>query len=286
MTHVSAINIVNLVGSRSHNLGATTKQTTGKTGRKRIDNIEHFNIDPTSLLDDNARQHKKPKVLSLGTIAKRDAIDSVVSLEARMEDVISEPSLYYPFLQNIPQIVDLQSKESALGTQTMVSNNEDMTLSVSTRGLHLIVRNTVKEKLFRKLKFFDKRKHGSYSTKTNTVCGMLIKLGNILAVEADHKWWDTMRSTVMRTHTDHRNNCIEAMRLRFRGTFTFCDTHEDCELCFLMLSQFLLQTFWGHRMYYPKLQCRRCVSQNIAWRIERSLHARNAYKYGTLRSID
>ncbi len=267
MTHVSAINVVNLVGSRSHNLGAMTKQTTGKTGRKRIENIEHFNIDPTSLLDDNARQKKKPKVLSLGTIAKRDAIDSVASIEARMEEVISEPSLCYPFLQNVPQIVDLQSKQNVLGTQTMVSNNEDMTLSVSTRGLHLIVRNIVKEKRFRKLKFFDKRKHGSYSTKTNTVCGMLIKLGNISAVEADHKWWDTMGSTVMRTHTDHRNNCIKAMRLRFWGTFTCCDTHEDCELCLLMLSQFLLQTVWGRRMSYPKLQCRRCVSQNIAWRI-------------------
>jgi preprotein translocase subunit SecA len=197
-----------------------TKQTTGKTGRKRIENIEHFNFDPTSLLDDNPRQEKKPKVQSVGTIAKRDAIDSVVSIEAQIQEVISEPSLRYPFLQNVPQIVDLQSKQNVLGTQTMVSINEDMTLSVSTQGLHLIVRNIVKEKLFRKLKFFDKRKHGSYSTKTNTVCGMLIKLGNISAVEADHKWWDTMRSTVMRTHTDHRNNCIKAMRLRFRGTFT------------------------------------------------------------------
>jgi hypothetical protein len=70
VTHVSAINNVNLVGSRSHNLGTMTKQTTGKTGRKRIDNIEHFNIDPTSLIDDNARQHKT-KVLSLGTITKQ-----------------------------------------------------------------------------------------------------------------------------------------------------------------------------------------------------------------------
>ncbi len=140
-------------------------------------------------------------------------------------------------------------------------------LSVSTQGLHLIVQNIVKEKLFSKLKFFDKRKHGSYSTKTNSVCSMLIKLGNILAVEDDHKWWDTMRSTVMRTHTDHRNNCIKAMQLCFWGTFTCCDTHEDCELCFLMLPQFLLQTIWGCRMSHPKLQCRRCVSQNIAWRI-------------------
>lgn len=224
VTHVAAINYVNLVGSRSHNLGAMTKQTSGKTGRKRNDNIEHFNIDPTSLIDDNARQHKT-KVLSLGTITKPDAIGSGVSLEARMEEVISEPSVCYLNVHNVPHIVDLQSQHGALGTHTMVSNNEDMTLSVSTRGLHLIVRNIVKEKLFRKLKFFDKRKHGSYSTKTNTVCGMLIKLGNISSVEADYKWWDAMRSTVMRTHTDHRNNCIKAMRLRFRGTCTCRDDH-------------------------------------------------------------
>jgi hypothetical protein len=224
------INNVKLVGSQSHNLGAMTKQTSGKTRRKRNDNIDHFNIDPTSLIDDNARQHKT-KVLSLGTITKPDAIKSGVSLEERKEEIISEPSVCYLNMHSVPHIVDLNANHAALSTHTMVSNNEDMTLSVSTRGLHLIVRNIVKEKVFRKLKFFDKRKHGSYSTKTNTVCGMLIKLGNISSVEADYKWWDAMRSTVMRTHTDHRNNCIKAMRLRFRGTCTYHDKHEDLAMC-------------------------------------------------------
>jgi hypothetical protein len=58
---------------------------------------------------------------------KLNAIDIGVLPEARMEEVSSEPSLCYPYLQNVPQIVDLQSKESAFGTHTMVSNNEDMT---------------------------------------------------------------------------------------------------------------------------------------------------------------
>jgi hypothetical protein len=178
VTHVSAINNVNLVGSWSHNLGAMTKQKTGKTGRKRIDNFEHFNIDPTSLIDDNARQHKT-KLLLLGTITKPDAIVSVVSLEAQMEEVIPKPSVSYPNVHNVPHIVDSHSKHGALGTHTMVSNNEDMTSSVSAQGLHLIVQNIAKEKLFCKPMFFDKRKHGSYNTKTNTVCGMVIKLGNI-----------------------------------------------------------------------------------------------------------
>ncbi len=100
----------------------------------------------------------------------------------------------------------------------------------------------MKEKLFCKLKFFEKRNHGSYNTKTNTVYGILIKLGNISSVEANYKWWDMMRSTVMRTHTDHCNNCTKAMRLCFRGTFTCRDKHDDHALCLIILSQFLLQT--------------------------------------------
>ena len=71
---------------------------------------------------------------------------------------------------------------------------------------------------------------------------MLIKLGNISAVEADYKWWDTLRSSVMRTNTDHRNSCIKAMRLRFRGTCTFRDTKQDpCAILFLSTNLVSLQ---------------------------------------------
>jgi hypothetical protein len=47
--HVSVVNDVNAVSSQSHNLGAMAKQTSGKTGHKRIDNIEHFNIASNKL---------------------------------------------------------------------------------------------------------------------------------------------------------------------------------------------------------------------------------------------
>ncbi len=128
-----------------------------RQGTNALTTLNTSTLPPTSLIDDNARQNKKTKVISLGTITKPNAIDIGVLPEARMEEVLSKPFLCYPYLQNILQIVDLQSKQSALGTHTMVSNNEDMILSVSTQGLHLIVRNIVKEKLFCKLKFFDKR---------------------------------------------------------------------------------------------------------------------------------
>jgi hypothetical protein len=156
----------------------------------------------------------------------------------------------------------------------MVSNSEDMTLSVPTRGLHLIVQNIVKGKLFCNLKFFDKRNHGSYSTKPNTVCGMLIKLGNISSVQADYKWWDTMCSTVMHTHANHRNNCVKAMWLCFQG---ICRQSHNCGVRAMCLFHHITyhlfhhityhKTLCGGRMSYPKSQCRQRVSQNFAQRV-------------------
>ena len=50
-------------------------------------------------------------------------------------------------------------------------HTDDMTLSVSTKGLHLIVKECIKKQLFCRLKFFDKHKHGPFSNSTKTVCG-------------------------------------------------------------------------------------------------------------------
>jgi hypothetical protein len=40
----------------------------------------------------------------------------------------------------------------------------DMTLSISTDGLRLIVRNCIKKELFKKMKFFHEEIHGAYNT--------------------------------------------------------------------------------------------------------------------------
>jgi len=85
-------------------------------------------------------------------------------------------------------------------------HTDDMTLSVSIKGLHLIVKECIKKHLFRRLKFFDKRKHGSFSTSTKTVCGLVVKLCNLSSIEANHAWWESTRPTILKIHTDHRNN--------------------------------------------------------------------------------
>ena len=124
-------------------------------------------------------------------------------------------------LPNPPSSIRVDAAENA---QMMTSNKPatlieggEMTLSVSLDGLRGMVRGVVKTRLFPKVKFLIKEKHGMYAHRQETVCGMVMKHCNISAVDTTSEWWDELRPTIFRTHTDHRNNCIKAIRLRYRG---------------------------------------------------------------------
>ena len=80
------------------------------------------------------------------------------------------------------------------------------------------IRNCVKLRVFRKLKFFVKMFHSDYTEDPHTVCADMMRYCKIVpGTDYARLWWLETRVLVMRTHTDHRNNCIKAMRLRYRG---------------------------------------------------------------------
>jgi hypothetical protein len=82
-----------------------------------------------------------------------------------------------------------------------------------------MVRDCVKTKLFRRLKFFKKDVHGLYNLRNSTVCAMIVGNCNVSRADADETWWANMRKLVVCTHSDRRNNVIKNVRLRFRGKF-------------------------------------------------------------------
>ncbi len=102
--------------------------------------------------------------------------------------------------------------------QPMVSHAPcDMTLSASTKQLQVLVTGCVKQQLFRRVKFFDDDMHGDYDYNPESVCGMVRNYCNVASVETNLQWWHETRKKIKRTLGNHRNNCIKAMRLRFRG---------------------------------------------------------------------
>ena len=72
----------------------------------------------------------------------------------------------------------------------------DMTLSVSTKQLQVLVTGCVKQQLFWRVKFFDDDLHGHYDNNPNSVCGMVRNYCNVSSVETNLQWWYETRKKI------------------------------------------------------------------------------------------
>lgn len=88
--------------------------------------------------------------------------------------------------------------------------------SFTDTTLRSIIKNCIKDHIFRKCKFYHRDKHGMFDTSPSSMCGQIMKH---CSLEADATWWYQMRMVVVKTHTDHRNNCIKRLNARFKGPF-------------------------------------------------------------------
>jgi hypothetical protein len=77
--------------------------------------------------------------------------------------------------------------------------------TLSAVGTCTSIRTGVKQLLFRRLKFFNRTKHGGYDLRPNSVCGIVIATCNVQPKDATPTWWADIRTSIVRTHTDHRN---------------------------------------------------------------------------------
>ena len=91
--------------------------------------------------------------------------------------------------------------------------------SFTDTTLRSIIKNCIKDHIFRKCKFYHRDKHGMYDTSPMSMCGQIMKH---CSLKADATWWYQMRMVVVKTHTDHRNNCIKRLNARFKGTEVTC----------------------------------------------------------------
>ena len=86
--------------------------------------------------------------------------------------------------------------------------------AVATTTLVNTVKTCVKTHTFRICKFYNRDLHSHYRTSGKTMCGQILRQCNL---DADAAWWYQMRPTVIKTLTDHRNNCIKRINARFKG---------------------------------------------------------------------
>lgn len=83
-----------------------------------------------------------------------------------------------------------------------------------------LVRSFVKKVLFKKVKFWDKDTYGMYSVQPKTVCSLFFQENSFpKAMSHDTRagHWYSYLPLVGTLHTDHRNNCIKAMKKSYQS---------------------------------------------------------------------
>ena len=152
-----------------------------------------------------------------------------VSYHAGIESskVFSDPTENKSAMINQPTPESVVSSFAPAPYATVRHNDHciDMSLAISSDGMRGIIKECVKQKLFRCVKFFDREKHGFFSENLNTACGLVMKFCNIVSTSQQQAlaWWREIRPVVIRTISDHRNNCITSMQTRyFRKYFRLC----------------------------------------------------------------
>jgi hypothetical protein len=126
------------------------------------------------------------------------------------------------FWSSMPEAVKSTPMISQSMIMHMVNDHEhdtalNMRLQNTNKAQRLMVKDCVKTKLFRRLKFFTKGIHDLYDHRPGSVCAMIIANCNATHEEATVTWWSDMTKLVKYTITDYRNNVIKTMRLRFEG---------------------------------------------------------------------
>jgi hypothetical protein len=110
---------------------------------------------------------------------------------------------------SIMHLVDDHDSDNAL----------NMRLQNAIKSQRLVVKDCVRTKLFRRLKFFTEGIHDLYDYRPGSVCAMIIANCNATHKEATITWWSDMCKLIKNTLSDHRNNAIKTMRIRFEGKY-------------------------------------------------------------------
>jgi hypothetical protein len=237
-------------------MGKGTKQLqplstlAGRKGKTNKTSFTAMSVDPTTLLQSyshdvcnkvvsdtntasllNGVKHALPLASACqqsgipNQVSKNDTVNSS-HLGAQDPPVMTNTTSMGSIHCGLPGTISTATYPASLMlTTTIPSMNLDMSMTLSEDHMTKIVKECVKAKLFRAIKFFDREKHGFYSEAPNTACGKIIKHTNVVingGIKQAREWWKEIRKTVISTIGNHRNNCIKNIRNKFNGKFKVC----------------------------------------------------------------
>jgi hypothetical protein len=120
---------------------------------------------------------------------------------------------------SLPGLIVVNKSSAIISQQTSLLThsgiNIDMSLTqISDPNFCHIISQCIKLQVFCRCKFYNKEHHGTYNETPTSFFGMVLKYCNIIANKA---WWYNTQKMIAITHTNHCNNCIKAVKLKFKG---------------------------------------------------------------------
>ena len=194
-------------------------------------------LDPASVLDDDEPATCYSEYLrNVGTLASRS--DYALTDNTRSHQLAWKVNNSQQFMHSspnqayssLPDALYLQKSINCIPLRPSKTVSTSPEVVANVLALHMQLQNTivsqrhmvrdcVKTKSFRRLKFFKKDVHGLHDLRNGTVCAMIVANCIVTMADADKVWWANMRKLVVCTHTDRRNNVIKNIRPRFCGKF-------------------------------------------------------------------
>jgi hypothetical protein len=133
---------------------------------------------------------------------------------------------------SLPGLIMVNKLSAVISQQTSLLTNPginiDMSLTqISDPNFCHIISQCIKLQAFCRCMFNNKEHHGTYKEKPMSFCDIALKYCNIIANKA---WWNNTRKLIDISHTNHCNNCIKAVKLKFKGKPFQHKTHQFSNL--------------------------------------------------------
>jgi hypothetical protein len=191
---------------RSHKLpplfGGIDKRTVAEKAKtqhgvaKQAGQTTPLDIDPTT--DDNANARSKTTNKSESSARPPHQID-LSEMDDESQQVTSITT-EFPSQQRVPaKRFTVSGRITECGTKT-------------------VLKEAIRDDLFRYMKFPDKFYDYDFTTKPETICGTILRHAEMLDNATREQWWKESKQLVVKTYTDYRNNCIKNIKYKYKGT--------------------------------------------------------------------
>ena len=171
--------------------------------------------DPTKLVQPYQYTSNADEAHSLASVQSQKLQRADAGHQANSS--LQSSALHNP--ASLPALITVNKSLSAVISQqtSLLTNpgiNIDMSLTqISGPNFRHIISQCVNLQVFRRCKFYNKERHGIYNEMPTSFCGIVLKYCNIVANKA---WWYNTCRMIVITHTNHRNNCIKAMKIKIQ----------------------------------------------------------------------